>query len=461
MGEGQEGALRPHVAGHACPTAQLRIASFKALARTDFALMALLGGLAAAMSLYLGAQVENVVRREFMNFWFGADSPRIFENLTDRSSNHYRTSVHPLFSLLVAAPALVLVKVLGISAVKAVLGLYAVAAALAAGLLYVAVRLFTPVLDAAIYSMLFLASAAFVFWFGVPESFAWGSVSMLLAIVVAIGIPYGRGSAAVVMASALSMSMTVTNWMAGLIAAWVSQPWPRAVRLSIYAFALVAVLTPVQDLVFPSAGKFLNLRQERRYVSAKHAFDATGTAANLLINSMVAPRPRQVERKGATPHSQLTSENGSLDGAGKLAAAAWMGMLLMGLWALSRESIDRRLRLTIGLTLLGQLGLHLLYGDEPFLYAAHYTPLLILLSALASATPARRFALALAVIVVLAGGFNNLGRFSEAAAMLNSARPALGATCRADFGAQQACVPITATTALRDTGPPVRCDCQG
>lgn len=452
MGEGQEGVLRPHVAGHGCSTAQFRITSFKALARTDFALMALLGMLAALMSLYLGAQLENVVRREFMNFWFGADSPRIFENLTDRSSNHYRTSVHPLFSLLVATPTLVLVKVLGISALQAVLGLYAVAAALAAGLLYIAVRLFTPALDAAVYSMLFLASAAFMFWFSVPESFAWGGVSVLLAIVVAIGIPYGRWPAAVVIASALSMSMTVTNWMAGLIAAWVSQPWRRAVSLSIYAFALVAVLTPVQDLIFPSAGKFLNVREERHYVTADHALDATGNAANLLISSMVAPRPRLVERHGAKPHSQLTSKYGSLDAAGKVAAVAWMGMLLMGLWALSRESIDKRLRLTIGLTLFGQLGLHLLYGDEPFLYAAHYTPLLILLTALTSATPARWFALGLAAIVVLAGGLNNLGRFSEAAAMLNSARPALGEICRTDFIAQQACAPITATAPSRETG---------
>jgi hypothetical protein len=93
---------------------------------------------------------------------------------------------------------------------------------------------------------------------------------VLVAILAAAAIPYGRWPAAVVVASAISLSITVTNWMAGLVAALLSQPWRQAIRLSIYAFALVALLTPVQYALFPTAGQFLNIRDEKRYVTADH-----------------------------------------------------------------------------------------------------------------------------------------------------------------------------------------------
>jgi hypothetical protein len=31
--------------------------------------------------------------------WFDSDIHRVVDNLTDRNSDHYRTNVHPLFSL--------------------------------------------------------------------------------------------------------------------------------------------------------------------------------------------------------------------------------------------------------------------------------------------------------------------------------------------------------------------------
>jgi hypothetical protein len=109
---------------------------------------------------------------------------------------------------------------------------------------------------------------------------------------------------------------------------------------------------------------------------------------------------------------------GSGGAFGIAAVAGWLGLLALGLWGMARGAA--RPRLAIGVVLLGQFTLHLIYGDEPFTYAAHYVPLLVVLAAFASATPARWIALGLAAVVVIAGGVNNVAMFKEASAKLLS-----------------------------------------
>jgi hypothetical protein len=88
----------------------------------DIVLGGALALLAATLSLTLWGQVgDAIIDRQLQNFWFGADSPRVFENLTERLSDHYRTKVHPLFSLMVAMPTIGLIKVVGLTPVHAVL----------------------------------------------------------------------------------------------------------------------------------------------------------------------------------------------------------------------------------------------------------------------------------------------------------------------------------------------------
>ncbi len=60
------------------------------------------------------------------------------------------------------------------------------------------------------------------------------------------------------------------------------------------------------------------------------------------------------------------------------------------------------------------MALHLLYGEETFLYALHYLPLLIASAALAALGRFRRIALILALIVLCVGGLNNLMKFRQA-----------------------------------------------
>ena len=61
------------------------------------------------------------------------------------------------------------------------------------------------------------------------------------------------GAGAYVVASALTLSFTVTNWMVGLLVSLARWPWKQAVQLSVNALCLVVLLWGVQKFIFPSS----------------------------------------------------------------------------------------------------------------------------------------------------------------------------------------------------------------
>jgi hypothetical protein len=97
-----------------------------------------------------------------------------------------------------------------------------------------------------------------------------------------------------------------------------------------------------------------------------------------------------------------------------VAVACWLTILVAGLWGLvTLRGLDR-FRWALGLTLLGQVGLHLVYGDETFLYSLHFLPLLLALAACATQLPARQpLRLVLLLLIVLVA-LNNTQQFQRA-----------------------------------------------
>ena len=61
-----------------------------------------------------------------------------------------------------------------------------------------------------------------------------------------------------------------------------------------------------------------------------------------------------------------------------------------------------------------QIGLHVLYGTETFLYALHLVPLLVILASLSAKTAFRSAAVVLAVALLVLGGVNNARQWREA-----------------------------------------------
>jgi hypothetical protein len=87
----------------------------------------------------------------------------------------------------------------------------------------------------------------------------------------------------------------------------------------------------------------------------------------------------------------------------------------LGVWAAVRNRPNRRFFTVLGMVLAGQLGLHLVYGgEEVFLYSLHWVPLLVVVAAGATLTPARRLAVALAGALIVCAGINNRRQFDSA-----------------------------------------------
>jgi hypothetical protein len=77
-----------------------------------------------------------------------------------------------------------------------------------------------------------------------------------------------------------------------------------------------------------------------------------------------------------------------------LAASGWCVLLILGASAALRGGAPMPLVLFLGGGLAGQVVLHMLYGDQLFLYALHFAPFMVLIAALACASRWRKAALA-------------------------------------------------------------------
>ena len=272
-------------------------------------------------------------------------------------------------------------------------------------------------LDSTIFSLFGGSSAAAIFWFVIPETYTFGSVTILLALCVVARARCGRrlpgGSVAV---STLTLSFTVTNWMVGLLAAFLRFPWRKALQISIYAFCLMTMLWGVQKVLFPSAVFPLGDAEERSYIVRPSPSRLAQATASIICTTMVMPAVRPVIDFSTPGFYQLLTQR-SWPGSGSVwgipAVLIWLALLGCGAWATWHLPQHRPFTRVLLLALAGQLVLHLVYGEETFLYALHFLPLLLVLAAMGTFTRARPIVLSLAGILLLLLLLNNMQVFDH------------------------------------------------
>lgn len=359
-----------------------------------------------------------------MDVWFHTDAPRVFVDMTESGAPHDRTSVHPLFVILVLPLVNIVKTVLFLTPMMSVRIVLAVVASLWIGLLFVTLRLIgCHLLDAILFSILGAVSAAAVFWLAVPDVYPFGGLTILLGLsFIALTEHRQLSPLWYVVTSALTLSITVTNWMVGILATIVSYPWKKALQITLKAWGLVVVLVLVQKLIFPTTNiGFLKLHEtvqgEQQYMNFNNFVNSLNNVIqSFVFHTIVMPDVRIFD----DPSLKLLrlSAQVSLPGSGslwgKVAVVFWIALLSLGLWGLFSIKKHLRLRIALGLTLLGQLALHLVYGtDETFLYSLHFAPLLLILAAMSTLTKARPLALMLVGMLVLTAGVNNILQFNQ------------------------------------------------
>jgi hypothetical protein len=389
-------------------------------------LMAFLSLLAAFGSYLASSQIDPVIlSRDTDSVWFESDVFRVYQDMTTRGGDHYRTSVHPLFPLLAYPPTFVLRRVQHLDAPTAVRVVVAVVAGLWMAALYGLLRLIgLRWLDAVLFTLVGATSAAAMAWLIVPETYPLGSISLLLALAVVaaaerVKVPW----LAFWLASALTLSFTITNWMAGLIATIVSQSWRRTLQITLGAFSVVVIAWGVEKYIFPTAQFFIGSSEEVSYTLSADSGGPLQIASSFFFHSMVMPAINivaKVKHPNWSIVSVQASTLGSSSAVGVVAVILWTALLGLGVWSLITLKDHPRLRLALALTLLGQFTLHLVYGDETFLYALHFAPLLVVLAALTSRTRLRTVAQLLASALVITGGANNVLQLQRAVAYVHT-----------------------------------------
>jgi hypothetical protein len=352
--------------------------------------------------------------------WFESDQPRIVADMSDRRSDHYRSEVHPLFSLLTAPVVYVLATTLRISHVQAIRLVVAVTAAMWAVTLFSLLRLLgLRRLTAVWFAVMGTTTSAAVWWFAVPETFALGAVGIMLALIVITLSSSRTVPAAVYTAvSAFTLSVTVTNWMAGIVMAAVALPTRRAIQTSVKALGLVIAAWTFQKVFFRSVRFFLRSTHELKYVEPLSAYRLWQVIRAFFVHSVLAPQYviveagpyRSIPLKLVTQFSPMASDAWALVGG-----SAWLGLLAIGAVAMVTMREHARIRLSLAIILGGQFALHLVYGNETFLYSLHWVPLLVVVAALGTRTRARPITLGLAILATMAMVMTNTRRFDLAA----------------------------------------------
>lgn len=368
------------------------------------------------------------------NTWFGSDTGRVFNNMTDRTTGHASTSKHPIFSIL-GWSAMRVVMLAGVSPIVAARVLLSLNGAAFVGLLFVLVRrLGAPTVTALACAALAICSATFRFWFVLPETFPFGATSLLMALMPLARLRAG-GSPSVlawIFAAAASLSITVTSYGLGMIVtvfAALKAPFSgrlmEAVRALRWRFAivvglgsglLVLAIAAVQRLTFGGAGMFINvvaLSNDRQFIVKPTSLEVLGRIYTILVSPMVVGMPRLPPSVTIGPTGYL--QHGlSLDGAlpagplGGVGLAIWAALLAFGTFLALRNWRQLSVDLACLLFLIFQLALYLIYGNDVFLYVALLFPLEMVLVASAAMRLGSKIFVPLAIVLCVAGAVTSI-----------------------------------------------------
>lgn len=359
----------------------------------------------------------------FKDVWFDADLSNVYAMMRSTGTDAHRiTAEHPLLSVTLYVPVRVLMKVGALDPAHAARVCMALVAGLWTLTLYALLRqLGCRRADTVVIALLGASSAAAAFWFTVPEVFAFGGLSLLVCLVLDTQARRVGSSGLAVVASAVSLSVTVTNWMTGLLASHLFRPWRRALGLSIGALALVSLVWVAQKQVFPASQPFIGSARVRAFVYRPVPSRVLRVSSVLVSDTVVMPRIDGLQAEQGHALSVQTSRVGSSGWMGAVATFAWLALFALGVadvatawWTRGPDTWT-----LVALAVAGQLALHAMFGRETFLYAAQMLPLCVLVAARATLGSRRRLALALAVVVVVLGGANNQQQFASAAASMH------------------------------------------
>ena len=325
-----------------------------------------------------------------LNVWFDSNAPLVYLAMTATNTTMQMTNRHPLFPYVGVLPVKAM-WLLGVPEPVGVCLVLAFGVGLMCGL-FALILVLTIESIALIWlsQLLFLASSSFVFWSGICERFPLGSATILS---VTAGAAYyskkkSMPVAAAVVLNVMSLSVTLTNWMFGLLLTWNFFKIKAAVKVSLYALSITLILWFMEQLFIEQRNSLLYVDSwNQKFILGSYAGGVYQKFVALLGHTVVIPSIHLYGfADGATAESHQMlgvahSPPGSGSLLGLLLVIAWSLLLIAGVLSWWFKTEKNKFDHFLSLAILGQISLHMIYGAELFLYGLHIVPLVFLLVA--------------------------------------------------------------------------------
>lgn len=386
---------------------------------TDSAAVLVISSISIFISLTLSAKCPDILYEEY-NIWFGADINRVFSNIANYDSiNLVRAHLHPIFSLLIF-PIVQFLKFFGISSLGAAYFLVSLSGALVSSLIYITLRYQAiPILSCLLGSFVFLCSGAFIFWWSVIETFPIGAATIsIVFVMLSMKI---RTKWIWILGTALTLSMTITNWIVGILGAAFTFNRIKAIKILSIGFVSVLLLYIVQSFVFLDS-KPSDPRAE--FVAESVYLQGPKSTAELpqyflkytarTIDFLTSPA---VVRRSKI-NVNIKQSNFELDLVRLVSTSCWLLLFFVGLRKVLRSAKKSTFTKVLLSFVLFQFLLHLFYGDHPFLYSAHYFPALIIIASYSLYGKHEKVFQLVAFVFCVTALYSNIGNFNHAMLLL-------------------------------------------
>ncbi len=313
---------------------------------------------------------------------------------TDNWQDFYWRSVHPFVLLLLKPPVdLVAMLLKG----NKLFGAYVVVALGGAACVFLAWKFIKQVSGNSVYAALIASILGFstsqLVFGSLIESYIFLAASLLLFFLFLLE---ERPFPMLVLASLPVIGITHSNFAQNTLAFFTMKPNPKALfRYVAVVLVLLVQLSLVSNLFFPDAQPFFfvpsGLLAEEQNIFPLNTLRVEALTRAFLFNNMVAPTP--ILYTGDIPFTQYRffkpeiNELSSYDTPLQTFTSwFWLGLMTLGavvFFLKFRGYTSNRLSLALLGCILLNVGLHLRYGKELFLYSQNWTYAVILLLGLA------------------------------------------------------------------------------
>lgn len=333
---------------------------------------------------YLAANTLNFdAFKKGSNMWFQADTFRYFYTFLSRGADHYRTSVHPLFALITNLPTFLFLKI-GFTPKSAVILTCSLYSGLWSAMLFMVLRaIHYAIIDSIILTALACSTASFIFFRLIPETFVMGSLTLLIAFYIhLVAQEKTIHRFYYLLANVVSISVTITNWMAGIITTVLNNSIKNTYEILKSSLLLAVILSAIQHFIYPSSRFFLFIRSEAQYMFMEESGTLLNKLTVFFFHTIITPHIENRENLYAPGYPlfsvQLSPVELGVTLTGLL-SVLWIVLLING-FRHSFKYFNKKTLLFLLLIIGGQLLLHSIYGDETFLYSMHWMPFLVIVA---------------------------------------------------------------------------------